>query len=250
MVTMRRKVLSKLIIFLATVPGITGLIRSTQITAGYEMVVYHRGEFELKGFLCKPEGSGPFPAVIYNHGGLGHIIGGAPAETCEALASEGLVGFSPIRRQTLPLRGNLNDLLAGLNYAKALDYVDKERIGIIGFSRGGLLTFMAATQRADLKAIIIMAPAPGRGALELFLNQADQISAPVLLLVAENDHRRADHVQLSRMVKKALDSAGKKVTLTIYPAYQDDGHRLFFQLGDYWPEVIRFLQQHLGHGKR
>ena len=238
--------LSNRSLFSLTILGLVGLVCGSQIAAGYELVIYHRDELELKGFLCKPKGPGPFPAVVYNHGGLGYRIGGAPAETCDALARDGFVGFSPIRRQTLPLRGNLHDVLAGLDYIKGLDYVDRNRIGIIGFSRGGLLTFMAATRRLDLKAIIIMAPAPGRGALERSLNKADSVSGPILLLVSKNDNLRADHVQLSQMVKEALESAGKKVNLIIYPAYQDNGHLIFFKLGNYWPDVIKFLQEHLG----
>ena len=39
-------------------------------------VTYSKEKFTLKGQLCRPKGDGPFPAVVYNHGGLGTIIGG------------------------------------------------------------------------------------------------------------------------------------------------------------------------------
>lgn len=60
-------------------------------------------------FVCQRQ-SRARSAVIYNHGGLGNKIGGSPQETCEALAKEGLVGFSPIGRQTRSLEGHLDDV--------------------------------------------------------------------------------------------------------------------------------------------
>ena len=104
-------------------------------TAGNH-VTYSTGKYTLKGTLCIPEGNGPFPAVIYNHGGMGTTIGGAPSETCVALAKEGYIGFSPIRRPTKLLSGHLDDVMAAVSYVRSLPNVDKTRIGIMGFSRG------------------------------------------------------------------------------------------------------------------
>ncbi|MDA0629575.1 hypothetical protein PCS76_22450, partial [Acinetobacter baumannii] len=33
-----------------------------------EVVTFQNGTLELKGELFKPAGTGPFPAVLYNHG--------------------------------------------------------------------------------------------------------------------------------------------------------------------------------------
>lgn len=182
--------------------------------------------------------------MVYNHGGLGNQIGGAPAETCEALAQAGFVGFSPIRRLTKPLAGHLDDVLAGVDYVRNLDYVDQERIGIMGFSRGGFLTFMAATARPkDFEAIVIMASAVE--ILDGYLSRVDKISAPVLLLISENDNARQNHVQVMHELNEALQAAGKRTELIIYPPYQDDGHRMFFEVGDYWNDVQVFLHKQL-----
>jgi dienelactone hydrolase len=182
--------------------------------------------------------------VIYNHGGMGDQIGGAPAETCEALAEAGFVGFSPMRRPTISLEGHLDDVLAGVDYVKGLGYVVPDRIAIMGFSRGGLLTYMAATKRSeDFRAIVIMASAVE--ILNGLLSEAGKISAPVLLLIAENDTARQDHVQAMQELDQALVSAGKQSELIIYPPYGQDGHRMFFEVGEYWKDVSRFLQENL-----
>lgn len=207
-------------------------------------VVYSGGNLSLKGYLCTPTGPGPFPAVLYNHGGLGDRMGGAPRETCEALAQSGYVGFSPMRRQTIPLDGHLDDVFAGIDYVKKLTLVDPERIGLIGFSRGALLTFMAASQRDDLKAIVMMGTA-WKIVEGPFLSEAPRLSAPVLLLVSENDTVQADHVRTTQMVKRPLDSAGKENKLITYLPYGRDGHQMFFEVGGYWKDIEAFLRENL-----
>ena len=47
-----------------------------------EQVTYTNTPTPLRGFLCKPSGGGPFPLVVFNHGGVGDTIGSAPRETC------------------------------------------------------------------------------------------------------------------------------------------------------------------------
>ena len=213
-------------------------------------VVYRTGEPTLTGYLCKPAGPGPFPAVVYNHGGLGHIIGGAPRETCRALAASGFVGFAPIRRQTRPLQGHLDDVMAALGFVRGLDAVDPGRIGMIGFSRGGLLTLMVARSSTSLRAVVIMASALGRGHLDAELAEAEAVTAPVLILVAENDtgSRRTmgqNLVRASRRIDRALRAAGRASRLIVYPPHGEDGHAMFFEIGAYWADVEKFLNDHL-----
>lgn len=208
-------------------------------------VVYTKKVYTLKGYLSKPKGLGPFPAVVYSHGGLGDKIGGSPRETSEALAKAGYVGFSPMRRLTVPMSGHLDDVMDALDYVKGLNYVDKEQIAIMGFSRGGHLTFVAGAIRKDVKAIVIMAAAPGRRGQQQFLANAANISSSVLLMVAENDTVQEDHVTLMKQMKRALDQKGKDAEFILYPPYQRDGHRMFFEIGPYWTDVLRFLDRTL-----
>ena len=46
--------------------------------------------------------------------------------------------------------GDLEDIIAGVNYLKSLDYVDDKRIGIFGGSYGGYMTFWATVKRPDI----------------------------------------------------------------------------------------------------
>lgn len=213
-------------------------------------VVYSETPTTLKGYLCRPSGTGPFPAVVFNHGGVGNIMGGAPRETCQALAAAGFVGFAPIRRQTRSMEGHPEDVQAGLAYLLGLGYVDRSRVAMAGFSRGGALTFMVAAKGVPIKAVVIMAsamPPPDSG---FTLDDARKIRVPVLLLVSENDtgSRKTlgqNTVDTVRRMSEALAAAGNVPKLVVYPPYGADGHDMFFQVGAYWPDVVEFLKKHL-----
>jgi hypothetical protein len=56
--------------------------------AGPETVVLHNGSITLRGLLWRPQGHGPFPAILLNHGS------GRTREELERLgAYEGQAGF-------------------------------------------------------------------------------------------------------------------------------------------------------------
>ncbi len=210
------------------------------------VVTFASGQNRMRAHLAVPEGDGPFPAVIYLHGGRGQAIGGDPEKTAAALAKSGFLGFAPIRNKDPGLSGNIEGVVAALNYVKGLKQAVPSRMAVIGFSRGGLLAFMAATRRRDLKAIVLMAPAEGRGVLRRFLADARRVNLRSLILVARNDTRQADHVSISRQIHSALQTAGKQSRLVIYPAFAKDGHQLFFQVrASYWRDVEKFLKAHL-----
>lgn len=230
---------------------IGGLLAISNTSYAGEIITYRSNDSSLKGEFCRPSGSGPFPAVIYNHGGIGTQLGGAPAETCAALAAAGYAGFAPIRRLTSGLGGHLDDVMTAVDHVKALPGIDPDRIAIVGFSRGGLLTFQAASRRTDLRAVVILAPASGGSSPGgLNLKDAASIAAPSLLLVAQNDtgSRRSNDqntLHTTREMADALKKAGKDTRLIVYPPFGGDGHLLFFSVGSYWPDVVEFLKRHL-----
>jgi len=213
-------------------------------------VVYTTTPETLKGYLCRPAGTGPFPAVAFNHGGVGNIMGGAPKETCQALAAAGFVGFAPNRRQTQSLAGHPEDVQAGLAFLLALDDVDRNRVAMVGFSRGGALTFIAAARGAPIKAAVIMASAMPPAQSGFTLDDAPKIRVPVFLLVAANDTGSKktlgqNTMETMRRMSAALTAAGNTPKLTIYPGYGSDGHEMFFEIGAYWKDVVEFLKERL-----
>ncbi|MDP7038824.1 MAG: dienelactone hydrolase family protein [Myxococcota bacterium] len=206
---------------------------------------------QRQGYLCVPEGNGPFPVVVYNHGGLGDALGGPPEDTCTALREEGYLGFSMLRRETVPIQGHSDDVDAGIAYALAHAKADADRFAILGYSRGGYLSFVALTEHSEIKVGVIMAPAPVNGLLDAALPDADEVEATTLVLVAENDlpqfnNENEDHVATATAVHQALQNATKESQLEILDAFADNGHDLFQEVRDeYWTQITTFLANKL-----
>ena len=72
------------------------LLSSSQTISGEEFS-FSVGSRRARAYLSAPRGDGPFPVVIFLHGGLGSKIGGDPAAVADALADAGFLGFAPIR---------------------------------------------------------------------------------------------------------------------------------------------------------
>jgi len=198
-------------------------------------------------FTCRPAGTGPFAGVLYSHGGRQGAVGGDLQGTCAALADAGYLAHARRRidEDHMPLQ--LADALVGLDTLLAHPDLDIGRVGIIGFSRGGLLTLQMAVDRPSVvHAVVLMAPAHGLRSMEATLEDVTAVDDPVLVLVAENDVFQADHVAIAHDVEAALVAAGKDVHLVVYPPYQRDGHALFFEVQDpYWSDLLAFLDTHL-----
>ncbi|HEX9143566.1 MAG TPA: dienelactone hydrolase family protein [Candidatus Binatia bacterium] len=121
--------------------------------------------------MLKPEGPGPFPAVVIMHdcSGLGPRSSGSPIRWAMALVERGYVivmpdsfstrghaggvctNPSPSRNDVAPVR-RVPDAYAALAYVRTLPYVDGKRIGIMGGSHGGsttLASMVAAEQDSE-----------------------------------------------------------------------------------------------------
>src|ERR1700730_15027842 len=141
------------------------------VLAVAETVTFPSGEITLHGVLYKPEGTGPFLAVIYNHGSApGMMSEQAFAALGPVFASHGWVFFGPYRRgQGLsasagPYIGDqiaaaeknggtpasaaamvrlletdhLDDQLAALAWLRKQNFVQAHRIAVAGNSFGGI----------------------------------------------------------------------------------------------------------------
>src|SRR5215475_313183 len=60
-----------------------------------ELVSFPSGELVLRGFLYKPQGAGPFPAIIWNHGS--EKLPGQQPELARYYTKLGFVFFTPHR---------------------------------------------------------------------------------------------------------------------------------------------------------
>lgn len=201
-----------------------------------------------------PDGTGPFPAVLYIHGGNGASGWGDVDGNCDALARAGYVGsaVTSLEESMSDPTSTIGDLsleivMKGLEDLLRNPDVDPSRIGLLGFSHGALLALEAAIEdRAAIKVAVLMAPTDEDGYLDDVLESVEDLEASVFLLVSENDVVRKDHVSIATKIKTALTTAGKSVESKVYPPFGEDGHELFFEVRDeYWNDVIDFFDGHL-----
>ncbi len=102
--------------------------------------------------LRRPEGDGPFPAVLFVHGGLGGgTVEGQVGSTLRgrvqnAFLKEGYVIMCTDYRRHDFGRREIDDVIAAFEHLRQLPEVDPKRVGIVGGSHGGYLTMRAITR--------------------------------------------------------------------------------------------------------
>jgi dienelactone hydrolase len=166
-----------------------------------ETVVVPSGKLRLKAFLWKPNGPGPFPTVLFNHGSGGadadHTAGLPMTEAAQQLAplflKHGYAFFYLFRRGQglsadqgpfmqdslrheeaakgkearqhlqflLATTDHLDDVLAALSFLKTAPGIDARRIAIVGHSFGGQVTLLAGERDSTLRAVVTFAAAAG-----------------------------------------------------------------------------------------
>ncbi len=158
-----------------------------------ERWTYRDGDFAMDGILLKPEGNGPFPAVLISHG-LGGNAQSFGLNKAREMVQWGLVCIAPNythtgtgsdRAQFGASAENLRRARTCLEIVRSLPYADGKRVAAYGHSMGGFVTIgLAASAPEVLKAAAIsgsgVAPRPGYPAPAA--EEAEKIRAPFLIL--------------------------------------------------------------------
>jgi carboxymethylenebutenolidase len=236
-----------------------------------EDVVFPSGGRQLHGFLWKPAGTGPFPAIVWNHGSE-KLPGSQPALASFYTAHsyvffvphrrgqgrspgdyiQGLVAQAPpgerARRMVELQEAEVDDVIAGLNYLKSRPFVDPARIAISGCSYGGIQTLLTGERELGVKALVPFAPGAMSWGQNLplrdrLIRAVDLVKAPVFLIQAENDYSLAP----SQVLSTEADKKHKDFQSKIYPAFgssHQDGHWGFCSSAtDVWgADVLAFLE--------
>jgi carboxymethylenebutenolidase len=231
-----------------------------------ELVTFKSGAMTLTGFLYKPDGDGPFPAVVYNHGS--EPLPGPKGDQANFYVAHGFVLFVPHRRghgrskdagppepigegpEVIDALVTQNDdVLAAIAYVAGLPYVNAKRIAVAGCSYGGIESLITAERATGIYAVIDFAGGAmrweGDHALqERMKTAARNAKVPVMFVQAENDFS----IGPSKTLAAEMQSAKKPTVLKIYPANgttPKEGHH--FCIGDEHPpwgdDVLAFLKQ-------
>lgn len=240
---------------------------------------YTSGKLKIEAYVYRPEGAGPFPVVIYNHGSrAGHEREERPfAYVGEMLASGGYVVVVPERRgygksdgptfaETVGedrgprfvarVQEETDDMLASVEFVKTLPYADGNRVGVMGWSFGGIISVFAASRSSAFRAVVDQAGAAltwdHSPAMQAALKEAaGKIRIPLLGMVAKND-RTTESV---KAVVHEAEAHGSAARLIVYPPFKPQeaagvapGHMIFGREGwKIWEaDVKEFFGKHLG----
>ena len=233
--------------------------------------LFGKVSINLEATVYKPEGEGPFPTVIFNHGSTGpHVIPKDytinPWGFGQYLVNKNIALIIPMRRGRGKSEGSYKELYTcdpagitkGVDYAlESLDatynyliqqpWVDKEKIVLSGNSRGGILSLVYASQHPDAFTGVINYSGGwvgdtcnnGRQSknIAIFEGVADKLKIPTLFIYGHNDPYYADATIESFIA--AYKDAGGDVDFKFYQLGAGvSGHEVFYNYGHLWSYVV------------
>ncbi len=212
---------------------------------------------KMRGYLVKPAGDGPFPAVLVVHENRGlnpyieDVARRAAVEGFLALAPDGLspIGGYPgndddgkVMQKSLDKDKLFTDMLNSARFLKG-HKLSNGKLGATGFCYGGgVVNNLAVRMGTDLNAAV---PFYGRAAAT---EDVAKIQAPLMIQYAENDPR----VNASREeYRKALEKNKKEFVMYTYEGTRHGFHNNSTpryneaQAKIAWERTISFFKKHL-----
>lgn len=244
----------------------------------YSEVFYPSGSLRIQAYLYKPDGDGPFPVVIYNHGSRdGRERASVPFQYVgKMLTRAGYLVLVPERRGygksdgsmwwqeagndqsrlIARLQAETDDVLAAIDYLRTIRFADASRMGIMGWSFGGIVTMLAVSRSTAFLVAVDQAGGAlawdGNAHLRSVLSAAaEKAATPTLFMVAKNDRTTLSITTLAEIFK----NRGVPHRMVIYESFTPaqgtrvtaPGHAVFSAQGaSVWEsDVVQFLGRYL-----
>ena len=139
-----------------------------------ERITYLSDGLKVRGYLVSPKVKGTYPGIVYNRGGnkeFGKITSFKVAFVMGKVASFGYVVAGSQYRGNDNGEGHeefggkdVDDVLNMIPLLKSLPDVNPDRLGIFGWSRGGMMTYLTLMRTSEFRAAIV-----GGGLSDLFM---------------------------------------------------------------------------------
>jgi dipeptidyl aminopeptidase/acylaminoacyl peptidase len=245
------------------------------------------GKWTISAFLYVPfnmQRNGQNAAIIYIHGGPTAQSMNVFNRFIQFAANQGYMVLAPNYRGSTGYGkefeqanlfdmggGDLQDILAGVDWIKQTGHLDPKKIAVMGASYGGYMTMMAVTRAPDIWAAGVPIvpfvnwftevehedaalrqsdlatmgdPVKNKALYEdrSPINFVDQIKAPLLLLAGGNDPRCP-----KEETQQVVDAIKKRGGTVDYKIYEKEGHgfsRVENQIDEY-TRIADFLLAHV-----
>lgn len=248
------------------------------LLAQAETIFFPSGPLRIEAYQYRPPGSGPFPALVYNHGSrigfereerrfpwiadafvpAGYVVlvverRGYGRSDGETFADE--VGRERGAKFAARLEAEADDVGAAVDYLRRQPFVDAKRVAMLGWSFGGILTVITCSRRGDVAAAVDQATGAlswkGSPALQRLLRDAAaKVHVPLLTMVAANDAT----TEAARTIDAAIPVPTEH-RLIVYPPFHPkdprgvaEGHLVFSGEGiAIWKDdALAWIGRHLG----
>ena len=216
----------------AVAAGFVFLTTTAWAQKSLDVTIKGKDNRSYRAKLYVPNAAGPAPGVLVLHTMGGFIAGEAENSDRaygQALAKEGFVALVPdyahANLKDKPHQPAINDdLVAMAKWLAARPEVGGKPLGIVGFSIGASYAVRVAAEEPAVKAIVgyyglynfkTQAALKGRSVPPGPTEIASKVNVPMLVLHGSAD----DETKLDQAndIKAALEKAGKRVELVVYP---------------------------------
>ncbi len=144
-------------------PDIAAMMQQVRL----KLITYMSDGLKIKGYMAIPKAPGNYPCIIYNRGGsskFGVPGRGQAATRLIPMAAWGYVVVASQYRGSGGSEGqdefggaDVNDVLNLIPLLDSLPKADATRIGMVGLSRGGMMTCLALAKTARIAGAVIKA---------------------------------------------------------------------------------------------
>ena len=224
------------------------------------------GRYEIAATILRPEGEGPYGAVVLNHG-----VSASPREraresaellmgAASVFARRGYAVIMPLRRGFGETGGRMaedpgscanpdymraeneaaDDVMAAYEFARSLPYVDPSRMILAGQSAGAMVALFTAGMRAPAGLTAVLGFAAGRGgdpqmspgvpcAVEPVARVFDALgkSVKVPVMLHYAENDRFFSPKVTRQWFARFAAGGAEAEYVLQPAFGKDGHYIF-----------------------
>ena len=240
-------------------------------------IKYLSDGLKVSGYIIKPKtGGSKFPAIVFNRGGnreYGKITKGT-LKYLSYLSSKDYVILASQYRGNDGGQGreefggkDVNDVLNIIELAKSLPFVEPTKIVMLGYSRGGMMTYLAIKHDAKIRAAAVVGGVTDLGQMYNEREEAmknvirelvgmdksewekrsayywpEKIDVPILILHGEDDWR----VKVSQAKKLAdkLKEAGSVHELVVFPK---GDHGLNTHRSERNQKIFDWFERYLNH---
>jgi len=146
-------------------PGSNAALADVLQNVAVSAITYSSGGLKVKGYLAVPKEGDRLPAVIFNRGGnreFGEITDEQAIRRLGGIARWGYVVAASQYRGTAGGEGkeefggsDVDDVLNLIPLLESIPKVDGTRIGMFGWSRGGMMTYLALARTDRIAAAVV-----------------------------------------------------------------------------------------------